>query len=110
VIGTADVLYVDAATYLASFVLVALFVPPPEVRTEGAPTGVLDGVRFLLGDKLLRIWTPAFTLIDICWQLLFASLPVLVVAKYHADPHVLGWLFGGFGGGALLGARRCRLS
>jgi MFS family permease len=104
VIGTADVLYVDAATYLASFVLVGLFVHPPEVDTEGAPTGVLDGVRFLLGDKLLRIWTPAFTLIDICWQLLFASLPVLVVAKYHADPQVLGWLFGGFGGGALLGA------
>lgn len=104
VIGTANVLYVDATTYLVSFVLVGLFVHPPEVTTDAPPTGVLDGVRFLLSDKLLRVWTPAFTLIDVCWQLLFASLPVLVVAKYHADPHVLGLLFGGFGGGALAGA------
>lgn len=104
VVGTASVLYVDAATYLASFVLVGLFVHPPEVKTDAPPTHVLDGVRFLLRDKLLRVWTPAFTLIDVCWQLLFASLPVLVVAKYHADPHVLGLLFGGFGGGALIGA------
>ena len=37
-------------------------------------------------DKLLRLWTPAFTVIDICWMLLFASLPVLVVTSYHAEP------------------------
>ncbi|HZQ80754.1 MAG TPA: MFS transporter [Gaiellaceae bacterium] len=103
-IGTADVLYVDAATYLASFVLVATFVNPPEVRADGPPTRMLDGVRFLMRDRLLRIWTPAFTLIDVCWQLLFASLPVLVVSHFDADPRVLGWLFGAFGGGALVGA------
>jgi MFS family permease len=102
--GTANVIYVDAATYLASFLLVALFVRLPEVAAEGSPTGVLDGVRFMTRDKLLRIWTPAFTVIDICWMLLFASLPVLVVTSYHADPRVLGWLFGAMGGGALVGA------
>jgi MFS family permease len=103
-IGATQILYVDAATYLVSFALVALFVHPPEVPAPEAPQGVLDGVRFLLGDKLLRIWTPAFTLLDICWQLLFASLPVLVVTTYHADPRILGWLFGALGGGALIGA------
>jgi predicted MFS family arabinose efflux permease len=61
-------------------------------------------VRFLLRDKLLRIWTPSFTVIDISWQLLFASLPVLVVAQYDADPRILGWLFGALGGGAVVGA------
>ena len=103
-IGTADVLYVDAATYLASFLLVATFVRLPEVATEGAPTGVLDGVRFIARDKLLRLWTPAFTVIDICWMLLFASLPVLVVSSYDANPRILGWLFGAMGGGSLVGA------
>jgi MFS family permease len=103
VIGTAQVLYVDAVSYLASFALIAVFVHVPDVRVE-VPHGVLAGVRFMLGDKLLRVWTAAFTLIDICWQLLFASLPVLVVTQFHADPHVLGWLFGAFGGGALVGA------
>ena len=103
-IGTANVLYVDAATYLASFLLVGAFVQLPNVTTDGPPTGVLDGVRFMVRDKLLRLWTPAFTVIDICWQLLFASLPVLVVTSYHANPRILGWLFGAFGGGALVGA------
>lgn len=103
-IGTSQVLYVDAASYLASFALVGLFVHPPEAPVDAPPTRVLDGVRFLLRDRLLRVWTPAFTVIDICWQLIFASLPVLVVTQYHANPHILGWLFGAFGGGALIGA------
>ncbi len=103
-IGAPNVLYIDAATYLVSFLLVAAFVRLPDVATEGAPVGVLDGVRFMLRDRLLRLWTPAFTVIDICWQLLFASLPVLVVTSYHANPRILGWLFGAFGGGALVGA------
>ncbi|HEV2593177.1 MAG TPA: MFS transporter, partial [Gaiellaceae bacterium] len=104
VIGNARVLYVDAATYLVSFLLVALFVHPPEVAVDDAPRGVLDGVRFMRRDALMRMWMPALTLLDICWQLLFAALPVLVVTSYAADPHILGWLFGALGGGALIGA------
>jgi MFS family permease len=103
-LGTANVIYVDAATYLASFLLVATFVRLPNVATEGAPTGVLEGVRFMARDKLLRLCTPAFTVIDICWMLLFASLPVLVVSSYHANIRILGWLFGAMGGGSLVGA------
>ena len=102
-IGAADILYVDAASYLLSFLLLALFVHPPQVATEERAS-VLAGVRFLLRDRLLRIWTPAFTVIDVCWMLLFASLPVLVVTHYHANPRILGWLFGALGGGALAGA------
>ena len=103
-IGTANVIYVDAATYLAAFLLVAAFVRLPEVEAEGPPTGVLDGVRFMARDKLLRLWTPAFTVIDICWMLIFASLPVLVVTSYHANIRILGVLSGALGGGALVGA------
>jgi len=103
-VGTAQILYIDAATYLVSFTLVAIFVHPPEVPAPEDAHDVLGGVRFLLRDKLLRIWTPSFTVIDISWTLLFASLPVLVVTQYHADPHILGWLFGALGGGALVGA------
>jgi predicted MFS family arabinose efflux permease len=103
-VGTAQILYIDAATYLVSFMLVAIFVHPPDVPAPEDAHDVLGGVRFLLRDKLLRVWTPSFTVIDISWTLLFASLPVLVVAEYHADPHILGWLFGALGGGALVGA------
>jgi MFS family permease len=103
-VGAANILYIDAATYVASFVLVLLFVRVPEVTVPVDDRGMLAGVRFLMRDRLLRVWAPAFTLLDTGWQLLFASLPVLVVTHYHADPHVLGWLFGGLGGGALAGA------
>ncbi|MGZ4291366.1 MAG: MFS transporter [Gaiellaceae bacterium] len=104
VMGAAQILYVDGASYLVSFVLLAAFVHLPQVEAPGSPQGVLAGVRFLFKDRLLRIWTPAFTLIDVCWMLLFASLPVLVVTHYHANPRILGWLFGALGGGALIGA------
>jgi MFS family permease len=103
-IGTAQILYVDAATYLVSFALVGLFVHAPELTLPPDERGVLAGARFLFRDRLLRIWTPAFTLLDVAWQLLFASLPVLVVTHYGANAHVLGWLFGGLGGGAVVGA------
>ncbi len=103
-LGAAQILYVDAATYVVSFALVLTFVHPPEVPAPSESGGVFAGVRFLLRDKLLRVWTPAFTALDICWQLLFASLPVLVVTQYHANPRILGWLFGALGGGAVVGA------
>jgi MFS family permease len=65
---------------------------------------VLAGIRFLFTDRLLRFWTPAFTLLDTAWTLIFASLPVLVLTAYDANPRILGWLFGALGGGALVGA------
>jgi MFS family permease len=104
VVGKAQVLYFDAGTYLVSFALVAAFVRFASVPLEGPPPRVLDGVRFMLKDRLLRLWTPAFTVIDVCWTLLFASLPVLVATQFHASPRILGVVSGAFGAGALVGA------
>lgn len=104
VMSAPSVLYVDAATYLVSFALVALFVHAPEVPAPEDRRGVLEGARFTMRDKLLRVWQPSFTLLDSCWNLFFASLPVLVVREYAANPHVVGWLFGALGGGAFVGA------
>src|SRR4051812_38213784 len=103
-IGTGNVLYIDAASYILSFALVAAFVQPPEVQGDQDKRGVLAGIRFLFTDKLLRFWTPAFTVLDTAWTLIFASLPVLVLTAYDANPRILGWLFGALGGGALVGA------
>jgi MFS family permease len=107
VIGTAQLLYVDAATYVASFVLVATLVHvPADVAAEQGPDarGIFAGARFVLGDRLLRSWTIAFIFIDIAWQALFATMPVLVVRHYDANPRVLGWILGALGAGALGGA------
>lgn len=103
-LGAANILYVDAATYLVSFVLVGLFVHPPAVDAPEDQRGALDGLRFIQRDSLLRVWIPALTTVDICWTAFFACLPVLVVNRYGAHAQVLGFLVGGLGGGALVGA------
>ena len=103
-VGKTQILYVDAATYLVSFVLVGLLVHPPEAAVDRVRPQVLDGVKFLFGDKLLRVWVIAFTIVDICWQLIFASLLVLTARSYGGNVHIAGVLAGSFGAGSILGA------
>jgi len=52
-VGVTNVIYIDAVTYVAAFVLVKLFVPPrpPMARSEDSG-GVLSGLRFLVRDRL----------------------------------------------------------
>ena len=54
-IGAASVLYLDAATFLFSFLVIAAFVPrrAPVAESEES-RGVLAGIRFVLRDSLLR--------------------------------------------------------
>jgi MFS family permease len=106
VIGAANVLVVDAATYLVSFALVALFVPTrkPAPRDEGADTrGVLAGLKFLVREPLLRVWIPLFVFGDAAWQAFFVAVPVLTVERFGADAKIAGALFAAFGAGALIG-------
>jgi predicted MFS family arabinose efflux permease len=97
------VLVVDAATYLVAVALVVAFVPrrPPLVTEE--ESGIREGLRFLLHDRVLRIWTPVFSIGDAAWTAFFVSIPVLVVARFDADPRIAGWLIASFGIGAVLG-------
>ena len=106
VIGATTLLFVDAATFLVSFALVGLFVRPAvRARAERAEDrSVLAGLRFLRRERLLRVWTVAIVGIDVWWTVLFASLPVLVLTRYDGDARILGWLYGGFGAGCLVGS------
>jgi MFS family permease len=106
-VGTAQVLYVDAATFAFSFLAIFAFVRPQrQTAPEEGPgvDDVLAGVKFVARDRLLRVWTPAFMTLEIGWISLQVSMPVLVVRHYHANPHVVGFIFGGFGAGAVAGA------
>jgi MFS family permease len=98
------VLVVDAATYVVSFALVALFVPD---RERAAPMdeerGLLAGFRFLARERLLRVWAVSLTLGDMAWTAFFAAIPVLVLARFGDNPELAGILFAAFGLGALLG-------
>ena len=102
-IGAASVIVVDAATYVVSLALVGAFirsVAAPPVEERG---GVLDGLRWVVRDRLLRAWSLAFVIGDAAWYAFFAAVPVLVVADYGADPRIAGWIFASFGVGAVLG-------
>jgi MFS family permease len=105
VVGAVNVLWIDAATFLVAFILIAAW-----VRTTAAPAppdevgGLTAGMRFLMRDRLLRPWTLYFVIADVTWLALFAALPVLVIERFGAQPEILGWLFGGFGVGAVVGS------
>jgi MFS family permease len=103
-IGVTSVLLVDAGSYVVAVALVAGFVP----RRPPAPQGAEDrniraGLRFVLGDRLLRVWWPAFALGDAAWTAFFVTIPVLVLARFGHDPKIAGWLMASFGVGAVIG-------
>lgn len=97
------VLVVDAATYVVAALLVATLVPRLAPLRVDEDTGVRRGLRFLAREPLLRLWTPVFAIGDAAWAAFFVSVPVLVVARFDADPRVAGWLLASFGVGAVLG-------
>jgi predicted MFS family arabinose efflux permease len=103
-VSAPTVLVVDAATYVFSAVLFLGFVPRPEpLPPDGEDRGVRQGLRFLVREPLLRVWVPVFAIGDTAWTAFFVSVPVLVVARFDADPRVAGWLLASFGVGAVLG-------
>jgi MFS family permease len=105
-LGPANVLIVDAATYLVAFALVAGFVPAGRGRAAAAGDlrGMLAGVRVLLGDRLLRAWTVSASLSQMGFQTLLIALPVLAFTSYGQNPKVAGLLIGAWGGGAMVGS------
>jgi hypothetical protein len=65
---------------------------------------VIAGVRFLLGERLLRVWMLSITGMNIVWTAMAVVFPVLVLERYGDRPEILGWIFGGFGVGSVIGA------
>jgi MFS family permease len=102
-LGAANVLYVDAATFAFSFVTVLLFVPRRErVETPEESGGVLAGMSFLLRDALMGPLAGVIVLLNAFGQMLGASLPVLAFVRY-GDAKVAGWLFAAYGFGGVVG-------
>jgi MFS family permease len=101
----ATVLVVDGCTYVFSFVVIATAVRAgSRVEATERSQGVLAGVRFLLHDSLLGPLLVAACVINFVAQGIVLGLQGIAYFRYDADAHVLGWLFGGFGVGALCGA------
>lgn len=114
VIGPLNTLFVDAATFAVSAVMMAVFVPKSiDDQTRNADGSTLSmsrywadlrtGVQFLWREPLLRsialllVITNSF---DIAWSTVI--LPIY--SKAHFDAGAFGFLVGAMGGGALVGS------
>ena len=99
------VLIVDAATYAFSFVVIFTFVRVGKrVEQDESSRGLFAGLRYVWHDQLLRRMLCAASFINFAAQGLFATIPVLVLRRYDAEPKILGFFFAAFGAGALIGS------
>jgi MFS family permease len=104
-VGATKVLYIDAATFLVSFVLLALFVPQRAPLAAGDEAkGVFAGVRYIFRDRLLLPLVVTALLLNGFGQMLVAGLPVLAYDEFGGSPKVAGAFFGALGAGAVLGS------
>jgi MFS family permease len=104
-LGAPNVLYVDAATYIVSFLLLAGFVPRRKPVAAGATRhGVLAGIRFLLRDRLLGPLSSTVIVLNFLGAALSATLPYYAYDEFSGDSKVAGLFFTAMGAGALLGS------
>jgi MFS family permease len=104
-LGATNVLYLDAATFAFSFLVLRFLVPqraPAPVSEESR--GLLAGVRFILRDRLLATLGITALFLNAFGQMLTASLPVLAFQQFDESSRIAGGFFAAFGGGAVLGS------
>lgn len=121
VLGAANVVWIDAVTYLFAAVVIGLGVryrraaaPPPETHLL---TEMREGLAFVWNHRLIRIATFLGVVFMLGLAMLVdAALPVFVKQTLQSGPSALGWLLGLWGAGATVGmlvyayvARRWRL-
>jgi MFS family permease len=101
--GAAQVLLVDAASYLCAVVLVAALVPAGRSPAEAdePSKGVREGLRYVFSRVALRRQVMGIGLVEVAFTAMIATLPV--VALHNDGASVAGWLLAAFGAGSIVG-------
>lgn len=116
VIGAASILFIDAATFAVSLLIVAIAVRSPArvESTSGTPdtfepvsssyvSELFEGLRYVASDSFLRVILPMSIAINFLISPLFVVvLPVLANDTFDS-PRALGFMAAGFGAGAGVG-------
>ena len=102
-LGAANVLYVDAATYLVAFALVLLFVPRRKPFRAKAAEGVLAGLRFLARDGFLAPLGLLMITFGLFGAGLSAGLPVYAYDAFDGSARIAGLFYAALGAGAIVG-------
>ncbi len=108
-VGPSLVLACDAATFVASALLVAVAVPatqavPPSAQSHRLTADLLSGVRFVLADPPLRAIFVSAAVINFLFAPLFTVILPFLIQQTTGRATSLGGIIGAFGGGAVLGA------
>lgn len=108
-IGTDNVLWVDAGTFLVSIVLIAGAVPSDRIKqktVEQLPyrDSLKEGLRFVFGDRLLLIVILTVTVTNILDAIIGWVILPAYFSRIFGSAVGLGLTSGAFGAGALVGA------
>jgi predicted MFS family arabinose efflux permease len=105
-LGAAEVLWIDAASYAVSFLIVLIFVRVPgrAPQPAGDRPGSLAGLRYAARHRSLRLFLTALVLVSLAVPAIAACLPVLVLHDLGGDPRVLGLLTATNGAGLAAGS------
>jgi MFS family permease len=101
-LGAPNVLYVDAATFLVSFVLLFTLVPKRKPLRAPAQRGLLSGLRFVVRDGLLGPLTLTVAGFGFVVTALSASLAVFAYDHFESS-RIAGLFFAALGAGSLVG-------
>jgi MFS family permease len=61
-------------------------------------------VRYLMRDRLLGPTTLTLIVLDGSANAISVAVPLLAFTRYHQNAHIAGWIFTGFGVGAVAGS------
>jgi MFS family permease len=109
IIGPANVLWLDAGSFLVSAALVRLFAPDIRHRAEGEAPGryvteLREGLRFVFRDPVIRAVTFTVMLTNFLDAPLFGVTMPVFAREAFGSAVQLGLMIGTFGGLSLLGA------
>jgi MFS family permease len=106
-IGSTNVLWIDALTFLASALIVLRFVPAdrPKPRVQQHYIRELvEGLKFIHADRVLFWLATLVAIMNFIDAALFSVLFPVYVNQEYDSARVLGIAFGVLGGGGVLGA------
>jgi MFS family permease len=105
VLGAANVMWLDAASYLVSFIVIGAFVRVArEVHEPGEAGGLWSGLDYLRSDRLVARAATSSLIYGFLFPILVASFPVIAFQQYDENPRIAGWLLMAFGGGQVVGS------
>jgi predicted MFS family arabinose efflux permease len=104
VLGAANVMWLDAASYAISFVLVAVFVRAAREAHQATGGGVWAGIGYLRRDRLLGRACVSTLLYGFLFPVVVASYPVIAFEQFAGNPRIAGWLLMANGGGQAVGS------